>query len=140
MRVNLLQALLDRRGTRSYVVRDAREKYLIELRNILLVANLNLVAWVVYDRFEYSAGLDIAFIAVRHQREHKLEFLDHRPTWLNSFRRKIVTSFKIFVVELENSLYEVGQTVVDLEKRVEVARVSNVSQSDSAVRLSYSLL
>ena len=98
------------------------------------------MARIVHDGFQNCTGLNVAFVASRHKREHFFQLLDHFATWLDAFSHRFVFALEFFVFQFEDTLNEVRETVVYLEKRIEVTSVTYVSKSDGSIGLAETLL
>ena len=58
--------VLGRIGARFNIVRNAGQKYLVELSDVFLISYLNLVSGVVDDCFQDGAWFKVGFVAHSH--------------------------------------------------------------------------
>jgi len=77
--------VFSRIGARFNVVRNAGQKYLVELSDVFLISNLNLVSGVVYDCFQDGARFEVGFVAHCHKSKYLLNFFNHFASRLDSF-------------------------------------------------------
>mmetsp|Transcript_17901 Transcript_17901/g.30437 ORF Transcript_17901/g.30437 Transcript_17901/m.30437 type:complete len:799 (-) Transcript_17901:29-2425(-) len=151
--VFLLQGLLHDALVQLEVVEaflHAAEEDVVELADVLLIAQLDDAPILVGDAPEDVGGVGVLLVAQGHEPEYLFEVGDQLARLLEAVDRLLVLQVVlerlyqlqrlIVVLELEDGPHELRQIVVDLEDRVEVARVTNVLQADRGPALPLALL
>jgi len=108
---------------------------LVELADIVFLADLYLVSIVVDNGFENGSWLDVLLVAHGHESKDFLELGDEGEPRLNTFFVLLVLALQFDSLRWEGKDlgHKARHGVVHLQQTVEVTRVSDVPQTNRVV-------